>query len=311
MENKIKENDGEEKTMVNIKKSDLSDSSVTSNVQKLGTNVSVNVVDEDVSGNMIIDKPNQGIRYLSNVRDTQSGEVSQPFTVSDKKYQMVRGKNSENQLVMGVYCYDDLNETGENIIHSIEEFEMNVAKPMLAKENMDTSNVNNGPDTYEGFKHYLVDKETNEIRKFRTVEEILSSNKGDNESYMNTPKFKKYMNEKLFGASKRKTDVLNELTPNGEESDEESDEKMHVKAKKLMDMILKKVPSNIIDTIRTPVAQREVISAFAEMIGVPRNGLLTLINGLKDMAKIEATNENLVITKNQLLKSINDKKKLK
>jgi len=32
------------------------------------------------------------------------------------------------------------------------------------------------------------------------------------------------------------------------------------------------------------VAQREVIAAFAEMIGVPRNGLSKLIAGLKDLA---------------------------
>jgi hypothetical protein len=39
-----------------------------------------------------------------------------------------------------------------------------------------------------------------------------------------------------------------------------------------MDEIKRRIPSNIIDTIKTPVARREVIAAFAEMIGVPRTG---------------------------------------
>ena len=56
----------------------------------------------------------------------------------------------------------------------------------------------------------------------------------------------------------------------------ESDEEMSAKAKKLMQMIQTKIPSGIIKTIKTPVAQREVIAAFAEMIGVPRNGLSKL-----------------------------------
>jgi hypothetical protein len=30
-------------------------------------------------------------KYLSNVTDASSGEVSKPFIISDKKYQMVRG----------------------------------------------------------------------------------------------------------------------------------------------------------------------------------------------------------------------------
>ena len=59
---------------------------------------------------------------------------------------------------------------------------------------------------------------------------------------------------------------------------------MSVKAKKLMNLIEKRVPAGIFKTIRTPVAQRQVIAAFAEMIGVPRAGLSNLIAGLKDLA---------------------------
>jgi hypothetical protein len=66
---------------------------------------------------------------------------------------------------------------------------------------------------------------------------------------------------------------------------EESDEEMNIKAKKLMTMISKRIPSAIIDTIKkNKIAQREVIAAFAELIGVPRTGLGNLVSGIKDLA---------------------------
>ena len=42
-----------------------------------------------------------------------------------KKYQMVRGRTPDNKVVMGVLCFDELNESGENVIHSVEAFERN------------------------------------------------------------------------------------------------------------------------------------------------------------------------------------------
>ena len=110
----------------------------------------------------------------------------------------------------------------------------------------------------------------------------------------------------LFGGSKRKTESLNEVTPTGEESDEE----MNAKAKKLMDMIKAKLP-NVIASIKTPVAQREVIAAFAELIGVPRNGLSNLVSGLKDLAKqptSQPMNESVVLTKQQMMEMLGDKR---
>jgi hypothetical protein len=93
-----------------------------------------------------------------------------------------------------------------------------------------------------------------------------------------------------------------------------------------MDLIAKRIPQNIIKTITTPIAQREVIAAFAELIGVPRNGLSNLVSGLKDMAKQQqqqqqqpATQtgeeqpitEKRVITKNQLMESLTPNKVIK
>jgi hypothetical protein len=259
------------------------------------------------------------IKYLSNVRDPETNEVSKPFTIADKNYQLIRGIDASNEIVNAVMCIDD------NMIHTYEDFERDIALPMKERLEMQGANIQSSPDvqessddTYEGYKHYLVNKQTNEVRKFKSIEEMISSNKLDEEEYMNVGRFKKHMNERLFGSSKKKVESLNEVTPTGEETDEE----MNIKAKKLMDLIAKRIPQNIIKTITTPIAQREVIAAFAELIGVPRNGLNKLIGGLKDMAKQQeepATQtgqeqpitEKRVITKNQLLESLTPNKVIK
>ena len=252
------------------------------------------------------------IKYLSNVRDPETNKVSKPFTIADKNYQLIRGIDASNEIVNAVMCIDD------NMIHTYEDFERDIALPMKERLEMQGANIQSSPDvqessddTYEGYKHYLVNKQTNEVRKFKSIEEMISSNKLDEEEYMNVGRFKKHMNERLFGSSKKKVESLNEVTPTGEETDEE----MNIKAKKLMDLIAKRIPQNIIKTITTPIAQREVIAAFAELIGVPRNGLNKLIGGLKDMAKQQqepATQtgqeqpitEKRVITKNQLMETL-------
>lgn len=278
--------------------------------------------DDSLEPEAIITPQDQStIKYLSNVKDTNSGEISKPFTIVDKNYQMIRGLDGNNEIVMAVFCHDDMDEEGNNIIHSIEEFESKIALPMKERLEMESielqgQDIQSTPDvqettedTYEGYKHYLVNKQTNEVRKFKTIEEMLSSNKLDEEEYMGVSKFKKHTNERLFGAGKRKVDTLNEISPTGEESDEE----MNIKAKKLMDLIIKRIPKNIIDTIKTPVAKREVIAAFAEMIGVPRAGLTNLISGLKVMSKQpeQPVTESKVITKNQLVESLEIKKVIK
>jgi hypothetical protein len=191
-----------------------------------------------------------------------------------------------------------------------EYFEENIAKPMKEAIGMVGRDIQVAEeDTYEGFKHYLVNKQTNEVRKFKTIEEILSCDRMAEEEYMGVSSFKKYMNERLFGARKRKEESLNEVVPTGEESDEE----MNLKAKKLMDLIGKRIPQNIIKTITTPVAQREVIAAFAELIGVPRTGLNNLIGGLKDISKQpeQPVTENKVISKKSLEESLIEKKVIK
>ena len=74
-----------------------------------------------------------------------------------------------------------------------------------------------------------------------------------------------------------------------------------------MDLIQKRIPSNIIQTIKTnKIAQREVIAAFAELIGVPRNGLTGLVQGIKDLAKTGAQPQQQV-AESRVVKTIKKK----
>ena len=245
------------------------------------------------------------MKYLSNVKDNKTGQISQPFTIGAQKYQMVRALSGDDRIVMAVFAHDETDDNGENVIYTVEDFERNIALPMKEAMNMVGKDIQVvGEDTYEGFKHYLVNKKTNEIRKFKTVEEILSANKSVDEDYMGATKFKKYMTEKLFGRRKRMTEL-----------DVDGGEDMTKKAERLMDIIddNSKV-QNAINTIKTPDAKKEVIAAFAELIGVPRSGLTNLVSQIKDMSKepvAQPTNEKVIITKNQLMESLIEKKVIK
>jgi hypothetical protein len=88
---------------------------------------------------------------------------------------------------------------------------------------------------------------------------------------------------------------------------EETEEEMTIKAQKLMGLIQKRIPSNIIDSLKTnKIAQREVIAAFAELIGVPRNGLTGLVQGIKDLAKTN-TQPQQAVAENRIVKTIKKK----
>ena len=296
---------GANNASINIKKKDLNDPSVTRNLSKLGK-VNVNVIEE--IDNLIEPQDKATIKYLSNIKDVQTNKVSQPFTIKDKRYQMIRGIRPSKEIVMAVFCHDDINEAGENVIHEIEDFEKNIVKPVMEEEammgddmeieakvdvepKMETKKVDieKGSDSLNlsEFKHYLVNEKSGKFRKFKSIVELAAAVMGEDEKYMPIKEFRKFFEGKVFGGKKEAEMNLNEIAPTGEESDEE----MNAKAKKLMEIIKKRIPSTIITTIKTPVAKREVIAAFAEMIGVPRQGLPNLIAGLKDMSKVKPTTQ--------------------
>ena len=279
---------GGKKPTLNVKKAELK------NVmpQIKGNDVNVNVVESEEP------KVSKKLEYLSNVKD-EKGEISKPFSLNGKNYQMVRALTPQNEKVLGVYSLDEVDEEGKNLIHPVDEFEKSLDNQPQQNETgvqepeaPEANTLNpEGPiaekaepketkdhPSFAGHKHFIVNKKTGKARKFKDISELAKAQMSEDEQYMGIRDFKKYVDETLFGAGRKQN--LDEVQPTGQENDEE----MNAKAKKLMDIIVKRIPSGIFKTIRTPVAQREVISAFAEMIGVPRNGLSKLIAGLKDLA---------------------------
>lgn len=253
-----------------------------------GTSTNIMPVDDSLLGEVdavIEPQDPETIKYLSNVIDNNTGEISKPFVIGDKQYKMVRGLNQNDEIVLGVFCFDDMDADGNNMIHPVDYFEENVAMPAMMSEKM-TMNENDESIGLSEYKHFIVNEKTNKFRKFKTLPELAMASMNEEEKYMTLKEFKKYFEGKIFGKNHVKQQML-EVGLTGSESDEE----MNIKAKKLMDMIKKRIPSNIITTIKAPVAKREVIAAFAEMIGVPRNGLAQLISGLKDLSKIKQSTQ--------------------
>lgn len=305
------------KPSINIKKKDLNDPNLQKNLSGL-KDVDVNIVESEEAP-----QSKNKIEYLSNVKDSKTGEISQPFTIEGKRYQIIRGLSSDKQKVMAVYSLDETNESGENIIYSTDEFEANIAKKNTEEEGVvepegseavtltqeepksepepevkpekeekkEDTGDKAGDSSFAGFKHYIVNKKTGKARKFKTIEDLAKAKMDNDEQYMGIKDFKKYVDETLFGASKKKlTTELDTVT--GQENDEE----MSKKAEKLMEMIKNKIPDTIFKTINTPVAQREVIAAFAKIIGVNRKNLSSLISTLKDLSSTEQpVNERTII----------------
>lgn len=245
------------------------------------------------------------IQYLSNVKHPESGEIAQPFSIADKKYQMVRGMTPDKNIVLGVYCFDEMNEDGSNKIYHVDEFENRVAKPMLEMQKLTTESENKStqPESLNlgEYKHFVVNEKTGKFKKFKTIPELAATTMLEDERYMGLQEFKKFFETRVFGAPKRKE--LAEVGLTGQETDEE----MTIKAQKLMALIQKRIPSNIIDTIKTnKIAQREVIAAFAELIGVPRNGLTGLVQGIKDLAKT-GTQPQQQVAESRVVKTIKKK----
>lgn len=257
-------NTNKDKPTVTVKKADLPQ--VLQQVKN--TNTNINVLEK--------------YSYISEVVDPKSNKVSQPFTINGKKYQMVRAMSPKKEKVMGVYGYDDFHEDGDNIIHDVEVFERMIRENDSVSDGEEVSKNDGLNNSYAGCKHFIVDKKTTRARKFRDISELAKASMGENEVYMGVKDFKRFLDETLFGQSRKQP-----ITELDDISGSENDEEMNTKAKKLMDMISRKIPTSIIKTIKTPIAQREVIAAFAELIGVPRNGISSLVGQLKDLSKID------------------------
>jgi hypothetical protein len=270
-------------TTINIKKKDLSDPSVQKNLSSMkGTQV--NVIDEE-STETKKEVPEK-LEYLSEVKDKESGEISKPFTIDGKNYQMVRAINPKKEKVLGVYSHDESSDDN-HVIYSVEYFENNIVNGSLPAEKPSndtptpvTQNAapmeENKPEAanFAGFKHFIVNKKLGKTRKIKNIADLAKANMSEDEEYMGVHQFKKYIDEMLFGARKKMM----------QEDDTPTPPNILASAQKLIDQITQKISPDVIKNIQqNTIAQREVILAFAKMIGVPANELNKIVNGLRNM----------------------------
>jgi hypothetical protein len=232
------------------------------------------------------------LEYLSEIKDAETGEVSKPFTIADKKYQMVRAMTPDRQKVMGVYCMDEVDGEGNNIIHDVKHFEENIANKFIKETGVVEPD---GPEaatlmgleekkenSFAGYKHFIVNEKTGKARKFKSIEELAKAQMGEGEKYMGIREFKKFVDESLFGT--RKKNMAEDLTgPSG------VNDKVVASAEKLIGFIktAPKVSASIerLKSANNPMANAQVISLFAELIGVPKGKLAQIIGSMKDSAK--------------------------
>jgi hypothetical protein len=243
---------------------------------------------------------------------------------------MIRGIDPSKQVVMAVFCHDDMNDAGENIIHSIEEFEAKIAKPMLAQEGKGMANEGDGYDfaaaereyydkedfidylnlrDLEGFKHFFVNINNGKVTaKFKTTKEMMSSGEklGPEEDYMDARTLKKFRFGDYF---------KNDMNENEDMGDGTDVSKLQADVKKLSKLIQNKF-SVALSKLDKPIEQVQFLQSMANEIGVPLNKLSTLLASFKDIAKdgadtTPALAESKKMTKNQLLESLRGRKVIK
>jgi CRISPR/Cas system CMR-associated protein Cmr5 small subunit len=277
------------------------------------------------------------IKYLSNVKDANTGEVSKPFTIGDKKYQMIRGVHPTGEVGLAVFCHDDMDDNGENLIHAMEYFEENVAKPMKEEMGMVGQDIQVVPKVKESgfdyaaaereyhdkeafmdylnlsdvepiYKHFFVNIKNGEIvAKFKNTKDMVKSGikLGPDEDYMDIKTLKRFRFGDYF-----KGDV-NEMDDATQDSGTNVD-KLQADVKKLATLIKNKF-SVYLSKLDKPIEQAQFLTAMAKEIGVPLNKLSTIISSYKDIAAQdkEMTTEKKVITKGQLEESLKPKKTIK
>lgn len=309
---------------VNIKKKDIAtDPNLVKNLSKSGK-VNINVIEENSPEAIIEPQDDTTIKYLSNVKDVKTGKVSQPFTIADKKYQMVRGIKPSKEIVMAVFCHDELNENGENIIHPMEHFEKNIVQPMMEKEAMIQQEAMFGNDievekpkletkkfnfrdeddslNLSQTKHYLVNPKTGKFRRFKTVQELAAAQMNEDEKYMNLREFKRYFENKIFGVQKKN---INETDPTELSADNTNVDSLKTDTKKLVGLIKQRfeVPLSKLDK---EIEKVQFLASMAEILGLDITKLPTLISSLKTIVKTpnQPVSERKIITKAEINESL-------
>jgi hypothetical protein len=292
--------------------------------------------DEVLEPEAIIEPKDQAtIKYLSNVIDDKTGKISQPFTIADKNYQMIRGMHPNGEIAMAVYCLDDMDDIGNNVIHSIEEFEKNVVKPVmeiekLGKQQVDEYDYAASEREYfnkenlidflnlrdlEGYKHFFVNINTGEIvGKFKNYKEMMRSGVklGPEEDYMNIKQLK------AFRAGEYFKEGFNKSNENGLDEDINID-KLKGDVKILINKMTKMF-GKYFAKLNTPIEQSVFLAKMGQLVNVPVEKLPQIISTYKDLAKDDPseapltgdkpqqTTESIVITKKKLIESVNKKR---
>lgn len=301
-------NDG--KTTVNLNKKDLGDSTVQTNLKKIGNNLNVNVVDE---GETLIPIDNT-LKYLSNVIDANTGEVSKPFTISDKRYQMVRGVNPSGEESMGVYCFDDVNESGENIVHSVSHFEENIALPMKETMGQPSGDFNYASAEKEYFdnedfmgylnlndlgnaKLFFINDETGEVlATFKNIIDMATSGKklGPNERLVN----RKQLKAIRFGSKLKENISLSEELVDGVDVDT-----LKGDVKILINKMVKMF-GNYFSKLNTDIEKTVFLTNIAKIVGVPQERLSGLLTKYREIAKTDEPSALPVNENKKVIKTI-------
>lgn len=303
-----------EKFKIGVTQKDLKNRQTTStlaNLQKQNPDIEVyftkdNSSDTSISdlfetGEVIEPQDQATIKYLSNVKDTKTGEISKPFTIDGKNYQMVRGLNPNKEVIMAVYCFDDMDDAGNNIIHTVEQFEENIVKPVFEREKStkqpveeydyaaaereyfdreDLMNYLNLRDL-EGYKHFFVNINTGEIvGKFKNYKEMMRSGikLGPEEDYMGIRQLKSFRAGEYFkeGFSNANKDDVDE---NVDISKLKGDVKILID--KMTNMFGKYFAK-----LDTPVEQAVFLAKIGQLINVPIEKLPQIISSYKELSLI-------------------------
>lgn len=240
------------------------------------------------------------IKFLSNLKDQKTGQIVKPFKMNGKNYQVIRGVLPTKEVVQAVYCHDDLNEDGSNVIHSLKHFEENIAKPITEKAKKGPDK--NGKDyikhinlnDLKNFKHFIVNTKTGEVlAKYKSVNDMVKSDKriGKDEEYMTAKELKSYRISNSLTTSKE----LNEDDIDGEEPN-----KLEADVTKLIDLIISKFSTSLAK-INNPKEQSQFITRIAQEIGVPLSNLQSIVNqGINESKEstktIESTERKIIRT---------------
>ena len=324
------------------------DVTITTDKPGVSSTSTSTTMEEDVAPEATIEPQDKAtIKYLSNVKDSKTGKVSQPFTIADKKYQMIRGIDPQKQIILAVYCHDDVDTNGENVIHSMEYFEENIANPMKEQMGMVGQDIAVAPkeESYdyageerafhdkeafmdylnlvglEGYKHFFVNIKTGKvIAQFKSTKEMAKSGikLGQDEDYMDIKTLKRYRFGDYFKPDVNENDPAGALQPNDQAAGTNVS-KLQSDVKKLATMIKNKF-SVYLSKLDKPIEQAQFLTAMAKEIGVPLNKLSSIITTFKDLAQdadVDKTNvagikaESKVITKKELEESVRAKKVIK